>query len=135
MTGILADGNIQGHLEILLRIWQGPMWREIWNSLGLTVQTFEELGLSRTSPDVLLWQTCQDRRIVFVTANRNDEGPESLESTIRSRTTAESLPVFTLASYQRIQHERNHARLVAEKMLEYLLDIEKYYGTGRLYVP
>ncbi len=29
MTGILADINIQGHLGILLQVWQSAAWREV----------------------------------------------------------------------------------------------------------
>ena len=135
MKGILADMNCQLHLEILMHLWQTPKWREIWDSLGLLVPTFDDLGLAHNCPDALLWQTCQDQRLIFLTANRNDDKPDSLESTIRERNTPTSLPVFTLANATRVRNDRDYAQRVAERLLEYMLDIEKYYGTGRLYVP
>jgi hypothetical protein len=32
-------------------------------------------------------------------------------------------------------HDKSYAKQTAEKALEYLMDIEKYRGAGRLYIP
>jgi hypothetical protein len=58
-----------------------------------------------------------------------------LESTIRSGNDETCLPVFTLANEDRFQNSREYASRVVEDLLEYLLDIELYRGTGRLYLP
>jgi hypothetical protein len=58
-----------------------------------------------------------------------------LETTIRTRNTSEHLPVFTLARADRIRKNQAYAELVVERLLEYLLDIENFKGTGRLYLP
>jgi hypothetical protein len=135
MTGILADINVQGHLEILLQVWQSDAWRDIWDGLHLPVHTFASLGLVPDTSDAVLWQLCQDQQIVLLTANRNDDGPDSLEATLRSRTTATSLPVFTLADPRRIGNEASYAARTAVALLQYFLDIDTVRGTGRLYVP
>jgi hypothetical protein len=135
MTGILADINIQGHLDVLLQVWQSEEWRAIWQELDLTVQTFEALGLTRDTSDAEVWQECQKRQIVLITANRNDDGPDSLESTIRNFGTPLSLPVFTVANARRVQLEAAYAARVAAKLLEHFLEIDQVRGTGRLYVP
>ncbi len=135
MKGILADSNVQGHLEILLDYWQSAEWREIWESLTLVVHTFADLGLARDTSDDVLWRTCQERQVLLLTANRNDDGPESLESTIRNQGTESSLPVITLADARRLQKDRAYARIVAEKTLDLLFRIDQVRGTGRLYVP
>lgn len=134
MKGILADNNIQGHLEILLRVWLSPEWREIWQSLNLAIHSFEEFGLDRQTTDVLLWQECQKRNVVLLTANRNNEGPDSLESAIRNQTLT-TLPVFTLAHPRRVQTDSSYAARVAIKLLQFFLDIDSLGGSGRLYVP
>jgi hypothetical protein len=135
VKGLLADINVQGQLELLLHVWESAPWREIWESLNLTVFSFEELGLARDVADDVLWETCQQRQIVLLTANRNDEGPDSLEATIRDRNALDSLPVFTLADAQRLQNEPVYAKQTAEKLLDYLFRIDEVRGTGRLYVP
>ena len=42
---------------------------------GIEVESFERLGLPYNTSDRDLWQLCQQREIVLLTANRNDEGP------------------------------------------------------------
>ncbi len=84
MAGIMSDNDIQGHFAELLKLLQADEWRGVWVSLQLEVETFESLGLSRTAPDVLVWQTCQSRQVMLITGNRNQEGPDSLEATLRS---------------------------------------------------
>jgi len=135
MRAILADVNVRGHMSALLTHLQGDRWRELWDSLNLSVETFAALGLALNASDRLLWHTCQEQEIVFVTGNRNHDGPESLEAAIRELNLPHSLPVFTLADTQRILSSGAYADRVAERLLEYLLDIDNYRGTGRLYLP
>ncbi len=135
MAGILADNNAGGHLEVLLRHWQGAAWREIWTGLGLPLETFERLGLPRDCSDATLWRACQEQQVLLLTCNRNEDGPESLEATIRTQNTEQCLPVFTLANPKRLLIDRTYSGEVAEKLLQYLLEIESYRGTGRLFVP
>jgi hypothetical protein len=135
MKGILADHNVEGHLEVLLRIWQGTEWREIWESLNLTVKTFPALGLAVDTPDTLVWQACQSQQIVLITANRNDEGPDSLERAIRLFSGPHCLPVFTLADADRVLNDKRYAGRAAVTLLQYFLTIDSCCGAGRLYVP
>jgi hypothetical protein len=133
--GILADVNVQGHVELLRLVWESAYWRELWSALALPVRTFAEVGLANNVPDTLVWQLCQQRQLALITANRNNEGADSLETAIRTSNTSESLPVFTLADPEQIRHSRAYAERVAEKLLEYLLEIDQVRGTGRLYLP
>jgi hypothetical protein len=70
-----------------------------------------------------------------ITANRNAEGPDSLEAAIRTLGTARSLPVVTIGDPDRLLRDRDYAQRAAAQLLEYLLDLENLRGTGRLYVP
>ncbi len=135
MKGIMADINIRGQVEELLLIWQSPAWREMWDSLRLSYFTFADFGLHHQAVDSLVWQACQDREVVLVTANRNDDGPDSLEETLRSRNTPRSLPVFTVADIHRFDREPSYVLRTAIRLLDYLFDIDRVRGTGRLYVP
>jgi hypothetical protein len=135
VQAILADANIQGHLQALLTVLEGPFWREVWASLALPLFTFRDLGLAVDAADATVWQICQQRQVILITANRNAAGPDSLEATIRTCNTATSLPVFTLADPGQVLRSRDYAERVAERLLEYLIDIDNYRGTGRLYLP
>ncbi len=135
MRGILADNNVEGQVNRLLLLLRGAEWSEVWASLGLTVESFDGLGLTRDTPDAVLWHVCQQRQLILITANRLQRTPDSLEATIRQHNSPQSLPVVTLASADRILEEREYAERAVVKLLEYLLDIGNYRGCGRLYVP
>jgi hypothetical protein len=135
VKAILGDINIQGHLRILVTILEGEDWREFWSSLNLAVLTFQDVNLSQQTPDAVIWQTCQQEQLILVTANRNADGADSLEATLRIQNTAASLPVFTIADADRVLHSRDYAERVAVRLLDYLLEIDRVRGVGRLYLP
>ena len=135
VNGILADANCEGQLTLLLRLFQEGWRRDVWEALSLTPVSFADLGLQADASDRDVWEACQRARVVLLTANRNDEGPESLEATIQQHNTTESLPVFTLANDQRVLRDRSYTEAVADRLLEFLFDVDSYRGTGRLYVP
>jgi hypothetical protein len=135
VRAILSDSNIEGHLRLLLAHLESPTWREIWHSLNLTVYQFADLRLAKDASDAELWQACQNRGVILITANRNAEGPDSLEATLRARNAPDSLPVLTLANADRILTSNDYADRVVERLLQYLLDIDGVRGAGRLYLP
>jgi hypothetical protein len=135
MRGLLADVNIQGQVETLRLILESAEWSEIWRSLGLRVYTFADVGLARNSPDNKVWRLCQTNGLVLLTANRNKEGADSLEATIRAENTPASLPVITLADSEAVRHSGAYAARAAIRLLDFLLDIDRVGGTGRLYIP
>src|SRR5262249_14704691 len=110
-------------------------WHDLWNALGLSVETFPTLGLPDDAPDALIWRTCQREQIVLITGNRNKRGPDSLEATIRNENQPDSLPVVTIADPDRVVQDRLYAEKVAERLLEKLIAIDDFRGTGRIYVP
>jgi hypothetical protein len=135
VKGIVGDANISGHIKVLHSMLVAASWREVWASLGYRLYSFEDLGLAADDPDVLVWATCQREEVALVTDNRNEDGPDSLGATIRACNTPTSLPVFTLADATRFLTSKDYAQEVVESLLEYLLDIDAYRGTGRLYLP
>jgi hypothetical protein len=94
-----------------------------------------DLGLQPDASDRAVWEAWQREQIILITANRTDAGPDSLEATIQQHNTPASLSVFTLANEQRVLRDRLYAAAVADRLLEFLFDIDRYRGTGRLYVP
>jgi hypothetical protein len=135
VAGILVDNDIGGEFDVLMHYLTSPAWSEAWNDLALTVFSLNDFGLQPSAPDRLVWQACQQAQAILITANRNDDGPDSLEATIRDLGRADSLPVLTLADPQRVMRDKPYAKRVAEQLLEYLFDMENYRGTGRLYLP
>jgi len=131
----MADHNIEGHFVALLRIRTSDTWASLWESLQVQVESFDRLGIPYGTSDRDLWQMCQQRGIVLITANRNDESLDSLESTIRDLNEPSSLPVLTIADPELILASQDYAERVAIQVLEYLMDLDNFRGTGRLFVP
>jgi Domain of unknown function (DUF5615) len=92
VNGILADANCEGHLALLLRLFQQHWRQEVWEFLRLAQVSFADLGLPPGASDREVWEVCQREQVVLLTANRNDAGPESLEATMQQHNMPESLP-------------------------------------------
>jgi len=131
----MADNDSRGQFAVMLALLQSETWRDFWEKLNFSVETFESVGLGSSDPDAVVWQSCQDRQIILITSNRNAEGPDSLEATIRARNDANSLPVITIADPRRLMQSKAYAEQVVERLLEYLLELDNQLGTGRIYVP
>ena len=71
----------------------------------------------------------------MITGNRNDDGADSLEATIRNENQPDSPPVITFGDADRVLRDRVYAEQVAERLLDYLMRIDEVRGTGRIYVP
>jgi hypothetical protein len=132
---LLADANIQGHIHVLVKRMQAEPYVGFWTSLQMSCVTFADVGLDRPDSDAKIWHRCQELRIYLVTNNRNDDGPDSLESTIRSCNTPESLPVFTIGDADRTMNDRYYSDDVIWALLGYALQADNILGTGRLYLP
>jgi hypothetical protein len=135
MRGILADINVGKQRRAILGIWASDTWRDIWSGLGLSVLSFPAVDLAYDSTDAAIWRTCQREKLVLITGNRNDDGPDSLEAVIRDENQPDSLPVITIANPKRVLQDRLYAEKVAARLLDYLTRIDEVRGCGRLYVP
>jgi hypothetical protein len=135
MPTIMADHDVEGHLQVLLSIWSSPDWKEFWADVSCQIESFERLGFEPNASDSLVWRTCQELGIVLITGNRNAESDDSLEETIRRENAPSCLPVLTIADANRLMRERDYAEFVAARLLERLQDIERLRGAGRLYLP
>lgn len=135
MPTLMADHDSEGYLQVLLRLLTAAEWRDLWTALDVRVETFAGLDLPTTTSDVDLWQRCQALQSVLLTGNRNEDGPTSLEATLRASITPVSMPVLTIGTSQRLLTSRMYARRVAERLLECLIDVENLRGAGRIYLP
>lgn len=135
MLGLLADVHARAHLRALLLIFTAPRWREIWSALDVHVHTFRSLGLDYNASDAEIWRVCQQDQLLLLTSNRNQDGADSLESTIRTSSTIQTLPVLTMADPDRVLADAAYTERVAVRLMEIVMDIERHRGTGRLYLP
>jgi hypothetical protein len=135
VKGILADINIQGYVDYLVALLQAEPWKMFWDDLGIRYYRFSEIGLTPQAPDSLVWETCQQRGLVLLTDNRNQDSPQSLEATIHARNTPTCLPVMTIGNIQQLRQSRDYTDRVIEKLLDVLQRIEDLRGTGRLFLP
>jgi len=131
----MADHDIEGQVRALLRLLTSVAWYEVWHGLAMRVESFASLGLSENMSDAALWQFCQTQQIILITGNRNKAGTDALEAVIERNNTPTSLPVLTIGTPPRVLSSREYAERVATRLLEVLLDVEQYRGTGRLYLP
>lgn len=135
VKGILADVNIDGHLRLVRRLLEEPSRIELWTSLNLSLFSFSNLGLSRETTDLQLWQLCQQEDLLLLTNNRNNDGADSLAAAIRSVNSPTAIPLVTFGDGNRFLKEHDYANRAVDKLLEYSFDLDNYRGAGRLYVP
>lgn len=135
MKGILADVDIEGQVDYLIAIARSGTWAALWHELGLDYATFYDLGLDHGATDAKIWQRCQDEGYILITDNRNLDSPDSPEATIRTRNSARSLPVLTIANSERLRQSRDYAEEIVASLFSTLIDIDTARGTGRLYLP
>lgn len=131
MTLFLADHNIEGQARLLLRAIADQGWLEL---VPMRLVTLADVGLARDSSDRAIWHACQARRMLLLTANRSQEGLDSLESVLRSESTEGSLPVLTLADPDRL-HDSAYRDAVVARVVEVVLYLDTYLGAGRVYIP
>jgi len=86
MIRIMCDQDVQGLAGAVLAHCRRPAWEAIWKELEIEIYTFSDLGLQQDATDAEIWSACQDNDVILLTGNRNAEGPDSLEITIRERT-------------------------------------------------
>ena len=135
MPGLLADHNIAGLLLGIEELFSSGPWAELWIGSEIKVYTFADLKLSERATDLEVWEVCRSLGLLLVTGNRNAQSPESLDAVIRSRSDLESLPVLTIGDTDRLARDRLYAQLVGIRLIEIVMDLDLYRGTGRLFVP
>ena len=131
MIAILSDHDIEGHAYSLIGVLGAEGWLEM---VDLRLVTFAEAGLPFNSPDREVWLFAQENGMILLTNNRNMDGEDSLEQTLRKENTATSLPIVTIANVGRLSEKRYRERC-AFQLLEIALEVEKHLGRGRVYIP
>jgi hypothetical protein len=135
VRGILADANVISQVRYLVHVMQTEPWTEFWQALGLTLCTFDGLGLATTATDREIWERCQSEELILITDNRNEDSSDSLSAAIRDLNVPGSLPVFTIGSLDEFAARPEYVQQVVETLYDYLLRIDEVRGTGRLFLP
>jgi hypothetical protein len=131
MTTILVDHNMEGDAALLWGTIAGDGWLEI---VPMRIVTFADVNLPVDSSDRVVWGFAQEHRMLLLTDNRNMKGDDSLEQTIREGVTADSLPIITIGSLDRID-ESEYRQLCANRLVEIVVDLDCYLGYSRLFIP
>jgi hypothetical protein len=128
---VILDHHMEGHGILLWSIMENEGWLKL---IDIPMLTFAEIGVPVNAPDREVWRFAQEQQLILLTANRNDEGEDSLEQTIREENKPASLPVLTIGILDRMK-ERTYREKCAEKIVDIVLNIENYLGAGRIYIP
>lgn len=131
MMTILVDHNIEGHA---LRVWESFQAQGWPDTISLNLLTFDVVDLAFDSSDRDVWRFAQAQHMVLLTANRNMNEEDSLEQTIREENSPTSLPVLTIGIPNRI-FQRTYREAVALRLAEIAMELDRYLGMGRIYIP
>lgn len=132
MITLLADHNITGLARLLVGTLQSLGWSEL---LEIRLLTFADVGLAPDSVDREVWRKAQELHVLLLTDNRNNEGPDSLEQTLIEEIAPDSFPVITVGSAERLRKDSTYRSACAERLVDIAIQIERYLGTPRLYIP
>jgi hypothetical protein len=128
----LVDHNLEGHALILSGSIANLGWLEL---LPIRFTTFEEVALSITSDDRVVWRFAQVNQMILLTANRSMKGRNSLEQVMREENTSTSLPVVTIGNADRILSDPDYRNRCVDRLIEIVLDIDDYRGSRRIFIP
>jgi hypothetical protein len=131
MITILVDHDIEGQAALLWDTLVEQGWPEL---IPVQKLTLREIGLPENSADRIVWRYVQEQQVILITGNRNMRDRDSLEKTLRDENFADSLPVFTISRVDRIAEREYRIRCIV-RLMEVLLNIENYFGVGRVFIP
>ena len=128
----LVDHNLEGHSLLLAGNIANLGWLDL---LPIRFITFEEVALSVTSDDRLVWRFAQTNQMILLTANRSMKGKNSLEKVMREENTSTSLPVVTIGDADRVLTDAAYRNRCVDRLIEIIFDIDDYRGSMRLFIP
>ncbi len=128
---ILVDHNLKGYIVLLRGTLAADGWLDL---LSIEFVTLEEAGLEVDASDRIIWRLAQTNSMLLLTANRNAKGKDSLEQTIQEEGLPTSLPVLTIASFDRLL-EREYREQCCARLADIVLFLDNYLGVNRLFIP
>jgi hypothetical protein len=131
MITILADRDVEGQAFLLWGTLSATEWLEL---LPMRLVRFADVGLPYDSTDREVWRFAQASQMLLLTNNRNMEGVDSLEQTIRDEGHITTLPVITIGRAERMS-EGTYREQCAIRLLEIIVNLDDYRGVGRTFIP
>jgi hypothetical protein len=128
---LLLDADLEGAIHTLKAELEATGWAR---DLGIEIKRLRDYGMSRNTPDQLVWQFAQQHGFWLLTNNRNNEDETSLQATIQRENTPESLPVITTTDKDRLAEPAYRSEAVT-RLIEIVIYPESSLGTGRLFIP
>jgi hypothetical protein len=128
---LLIDHNLEGQALLIRGLLSAEGWLDL---VPLQLQTLADAGLPVNSNDRTVWRFAQAHAMLLLTDNRSRKGADSLEETLRDEAISSSLPVLTIGTARRLV-EPEYRRRCVERLLEIVLDLERYAGVSRLFIP
>jgi hypothetical protein len=131
MITVMLDNDVAGHRDLFAGALVSTGWAEYDLVRFITIQ---EAGLAGDTVDRDVWRHCQANRLLLLTANRNQDNPDSLEQTLREETNEGSVPICTISDPRRIVEPDYRERCI-HSLINIVLDLDNLLGSGRQYVP
>ena len=128
---VLADYNLNRQAILISGSLVAGGWLDF---VPIRLVTFESIGLSADSNDRVVWEFAQTNGMLLLTANRNAKGEDSLEQVMREENQPTSFPIITIGDPDRV-NESNYRERCVERLIEIVIDIQDYMGSGRLFIP
>jgi hypothetical protein len=97
---VLLDHHMKRQGILLWATMGSEGWLKL---LDIPMLTFDDVGLPIDSKDRDVWRFAQTQQLILLTGNRNKDGADSLEQTIRNENTSNSLPVITIGIVDRLE--------------------------------
>jgi len=128
---LLVDHSIEGQAALLWDTIRREGWLDL---LPNRLAAFSDVNLAPDAPDREVWRVAQTRRLFLLTANRNMQGEDSLEQTIREENRPSSLPVLTIRNLDRMV-DMPYRVECATRIVDVAIYLDRYLGAGRLFIP
>ena len=133
MPILLSDHNCEGQARAIFAVLERRGYAQM---LGISLRLFGDVGLAMDADDEQVWCYCQANATLLLTGNRKARGGDNtLESVLRRLTTPTTWPVFTIGNVERVMRDPVYCGHCAERLAEYMLALDNYRGTPRLYLP
>ncbi len=134
MQVVLSDHNCEGQAKAIFDLLT---YRRVWLELvPMELVWFRDVHLAATADDEIVWRFCQEHQYILLTGNRRtDDGEKSLEAIMQRLNRSTSLPILTIGNLKRVNVDLSYRERCAERLAEIVYDLERYRGSGRLYLP
>ena len=128
---ILADHDVEGYAIWLWGTLAALGWLEL---VPLRLAMLKDIDLPADSADRKVWRFAQANGMILLTNNRNMDTQDSLEQTLRDENRLNSLPVLTFGRLDRLSN-RDYREQCADRLIDIVINLERYRGRGRIYIP